>query len=184
MAAFSWNESLWRWLEVDRGFEPEARQGDLRMDGTIPLLVVGFAQRVDSIGLELAEGVESGRSVGTNRVRRHVRFGRPAVEACSAEPSPCRPSSFRWNDPAGLDWVCTPSGVGPDRRSRQGVHGLSVSMGRRRSDGLRRSVGTDRRRAGVAVRWRRALPQVGAIGPGRAEVAPPQCAEPLLSKYE
>ena len=41
---------------MGRGLWTEARQGDLSMDGAIPLLVVGFAQRFGPIGLERADG--------------------------------------------------------------------------------------------------------------------------------
>lgn len=71
--------------EVGQGLEPEARQGDLRMDGAIPLLVVGLelreAPRSDRAG---TSRWPRGRVVRLERIavgRRHVRCGRPAVLA-------------------------------------------------------------------------------------------------------
>lgn len=72
-------------LEVGRGLGTKARQGDLRMDGTIPLLVVVFAKRFGPIRLERADG--PWRVVRLERIEFGVTFGAavlPSRRACRA----------------------------------------------------------------------------------------------------
>ncbi len=91
VVAFSRNESSLRWQEVNevgQGLETEARQGDLRMDGAIPLLVVG---------LELREALRSdragtsrwprGRVVRLERIAVGVMFGAAVLPSMRASPN-------------------------------------------------------------------------------------------------
>ena len=72
------------------------------MDGATLLLVVQWAvdpAQIERIGTGPGRG---GSSSWNESCSVHVWFGRPGVDDCRPNSSPCRPDSFLWNGPAGL----------------------------------------------------------------------------------
>ena len=106
-----------------RWCEAEARQDDVSGYGAMPLLVVGFAQRVGAIRLDRASGRIGGRRV----VRLERIVFRPTTGSVlpsgwrsgGTEVLPIWVMPFHWDDPArlarlvrsGRVWVCL-AGIG------------------------------------------------------------------------
>ena len=170
-----------------RWCEAEARQDDVSGYGAMPLLVVGFAQRVGAIRLDRASGRiggAEGRSAGTDRGRRHLGCGRLAVEDCSPNHRPAVLArsvgtvlpgwvGFERDGAGGCAVVAPNLQLSPQGLAEKGRADGTKALFRCSAFGSNESM--SRRMGGVdgggRTSWK------GSIWPGRDEVAPPSRAE-------